>query len=70
VRPAGAETGYDLWLRYAPVENAQRRAEYRSAFRSIVIHSETPTAQVIVVELERASRHLLGSSRAVRAPSG
>ena len=60
-RPARAETGYDLWLRYAPIENAERRAEYRAAFRSIVIPLRMQNSPV-VVELELASRRMLGSS--------
>ncbi|HEU0107536.1 MAG TPA: alpha-glucuronidase family glycosyl hydrolase [Vicinamibacteria bacterium] len=61
-RPVHAESGYDLWLRYAPVENAERRAAYRASLRSIVVQGGTATTQAIVVELELASRRMLGSS--------
>ena len=60
-RPVHAESGYDLWLRYAPVENAERRAAYRALLKSIVVQSRTATARAIVVELELASRRMLGS---------
>jgi alpha-glucuronidase len=60
--PAAAESGYDLWLRYAPVENAQRRAEYRSAIRSIVVPTRSPTGAVIRAELQRGLSRLLGAS--------
>ena len=59
--PVHAESGYDLWLRYAPVENAERRAAYRALLKSIVVQSRTATARAIVVELELASRRMLGS---------
>jgi len=59
-RPAAAESGYDLWLRYAPVENAQRRAEYRAAIRSLVVPTRTPTGAVIRAELQRGLGRMLG----------
>ena len=43
-RPLQAETGYDLWLRYAPVENAQRRGEYRAALKSIFVARPATTS--------------------------
>jgi hypothetical protein len=39
---AGAETGYDLWLRYRPVENPAPRSHYRAA-----LGREGPEAYVI-----------------------
>jgi len=67
-RPAWAETGYDLWLRYAPVESAERRAAYRSAVTSIVAAGRTPTGAVIRAELERGLGRMLGAP--VRPASG
>jgi alpha-glucuronidase len=67
-RPAGAETGYDVWLRYAPVTNAERRAAYLSAVKSIVVPTRTPTGAVIRAELQRGLSRMLGSpSRPARA---
>ena len=65
-RPARAETGYDLWLRYAPVENAERRAAYRSAVTSIVAAGRTPTGALVRAELERGLGRMLGAA----VPSG
>jgi len=59
VRPARAESGYDLWLRYAPVENAERRAAYLSAVKSIVVPTRTPTGAVIRAELQRGLSRML-----------
>ena len=56
-----AETGYDLWLRYAPWPIAAQRAAYRAvrdgdrgASRAL------PTSEVIAAELARGLRGLLG----------
>ena len=57
---AGAETGYDLWLRYRPVENAQLRDDYRRAITHIVATERSPTTQVAVAELRRGLNGLLG----------
>jgi alpha-glucuronidase len=55
-----AETGHDLWLRYVRVENARQRDIYRRAVSSIVVSSNSPTARLIVAELQRGLRGLLG----------
>jgi alpha-glucuronidase len=65
-RPARAETGYDLWLRYAPVESAERRAAYLSAVKSIVVPTRMPTGAVIRAELQRGLSHMLGASVTAR----
>jgi alpha-glucuronidase len=62
--PARAETGHDLWLRYTLVEDATLRASYRRAASSIVVEGDTPTGRVIVAELQRGMRGLLGASPA------
>ena len=56
---ASAEDGYDLWLRYRPVEQpfADR---YRSALTQLVIRSESPTLQAARSELQRGLHGLLG----------
>src|SRR4051794_29735444 len=59
VHVARAETGSDLWLRYRPVPEVMR-ASYSSAIRSIVVPIQSPTGDVIVAELSRGLRGLLG----------
>jgi alpha-glucuronidase len=56
----GAETGYDLWLRYAPLTDAAQRASYRPSATAIVVESRSPTSVAIVSELQRGLRGLLG----------
>jgi alpha-glucuronidase len=59
-RPAQAETGYNLWLRYVPTENAERRREYRRAATSIVAPSRTPTGAIVRAELQRGLGQMRG----------
>ena len=59
--PARAESGYDLWLRYLPIEDANRRDQYRSGITSLVAQQESPTARVALVELRRGLAGLLGT---------
>jgi alpha-glucuronidase len=70
--PAGAESGYDLWLRYVPLEDAAQQRAYRQTVSSIVVHGDSPTAGAIRAELRRALRGLLGTevpvSETVRGP--
>jgi alpha-glucuronidase len=65
--PAGlfAETGYDLWLRYARVEDAALRAAYRRTISHLVVPLQTPTGRVIGAELQRGVRGLLGDELAI-----
>jgi alpha-glucuronidase len=59
-RAAGAETGYDLWLRYAPLPEPQRSA-VRSLVAAILVEGRSQTAQVAAAELRRGLRGLLGT---------
>jgi alpha-glucuronidase len=56
---AAAEDGYDLWLRYRPVEQplADR---YRAALTQLVTGSASPALQVARAELQRGLQGLLG----------
>jgi alpha-glucuronidase len=54
-----AETGYDLWLRYASVADAARRDAYRSSATAIVVAGRSGTSDVIAAELGRGLRGLL-----------
>ena len=57
--PARAETGYDLWLRYRPVDETWRSA-YRQALSAVVVQQSSPTGQAVLSELQRGLRGLLG----------
>jgi len=56
---ASAEDGYDLWLRYRPVEQPWGD-RYRTALTQVVAGSESPTLRVAHAELQRGLRGLLG----------
>ena len=70
---ARAEDGYDLWLRYVRVEDATMRAAYDRALTTLVARDDSPTERIVVAELSRATRGLLGKELARDdsvAPSG
>jgi alpha-glucuronidase len=54
------EDGYDLWLRYRPVADASRLAEYRAAITAIVIEGDSPTLRAVRDELSAGLSGLLG----------
>ncbi len=54
-----AEDGYDLWLRYVPVSDAKRLAEYKLHIKSIAIYGNSPTIQAATEELNRGLAGLL-----------
>jgi alpha-glucuronidase len=54
-----AEDGYDLWLRYKPVENQNLLTDYRSLLKKISISGNSPTVKIIKDELIRASQGML-----------
>jgi alpha-glucuronidase len=56
-----AEDGYELWLRYRPVESAHA-GEYRSAATQLVAAATTPTQVVTRAELQRGLAGLLGAA--------
>ena len=57
--PARAETGYELWLRYRPVDEAWR-STYRQALSAVVVQQSSPTGRVVLSELQRGLKGLLG----------
>ena len=61
---ASAEDGYDLWLRYRPIEAGQLQ-RYRSHASGIVADCSTPTLRVACDELQRGLSGLL--ARSIRA---
>ena len=54
-----AEDGYDLWLRYVPVADAQRLAEYRNQLEGFNISGNSSTIQAATEELNRGFLGLL-----------
>jgi alpha-glucuronidase len=53
------EDGYELWLRYRPIEDAGRLAQYRHVIASAVVLGTTGTVEIIQRELVRALPVLL-----------
>ncbi|WP_425480180.1 alpha-glucuronidase family glycosyl hydrolase [Xanthomonas cassavae] len=54
-----AEDGYDVWLRYQPVDNAAALREHAQA---LVVAGNSPTLQAARQELERGLQGLLGAA--------
>jgi alpha-glucuronidase len=59
---AHAEDGYDLWLRYRPVEAAETVAAYRARASQIVPEPGSPTLQAAERELSMGLAGLLGAT--------
>ena len=59
---ARAEDGYNLWLRYAPVEDAALRGAYRQAIAGVVVQGSPATAAIVSRELARGLEGLLGAA--------
>jgi alpha-glucuronidase len=55
-----AETGYDLWLRYRPVEDVALRDTYRQILSRVRLPAGSAQEGVIRAELERAAQGMLG----------
>ena len=54
---ARAEDGYDLWLRYAPIESAPLRDAYRQAIAGLVVQQSPATGAIVTKEADaRRSR--------------
>ncbi len=54
------EDGYELWLRYAPVDDDALRSAYQAAIRQVVINAASPTLLAARDELTFALERLLG----------
>ena len=59
---AGAENGYELWLRYRPVADAAMARQYGNATSAICINFSNSTADAIRNELELALGQMLGKA--------
>ena len=57
-----AETGYDGWLRYAPIEDRATRSRYDSLPTSVVVLGNSPALDSARNELIRGMRGMLGRS--------
>jgi len=57
---ARAEDGYDLWLRYAPIESAPLRDAYRQAIAGVVVQQSPATGAIVTKEVTRALKGLIG----------
>ena len=57
---ARAEDGYDLWLRYAPIESGPLRDAYAQAFAGLVVQQAPATAAIATREVQRALKGLAG----------
>lgn len=55
-----AEDGYDLWLRYKPVRNAQQMIAYRQAISAVMISGKSPILDAVREELDKGLTGLLG----------
>jgi alpha-glucuronidase len=56
------EDGYRLWLRYDPLADSPRRAQYRAALSQVVLDSSSPTLLAARRELDLGLRGLLGDA--------
>ena len=62
---AADEDGYDLWLRYRPLEAAAKSKLQTQARAIVVTGQSSPTTQVAVAELQKALTSMLGKTPAV-----
>ncbi|MDB5277383.1 MAG: alpha-glucuronidase [Ferruginibacter sp.] len=56
---AQAENGYDLWMRYKPVENKLLLTAYQSLLKQVSIKGNSETIRVLKEELMKASEGML-----------
>ena len=61
---ARAEDGYDLWLRYVPIEDPAQRDAYARALSTLVARGDSPTERLVIGELQRGVSGLLGKDLA------
>ncbi|MGY1519765.1 alpha-glucuronidase family glycosyl hydrolase [Luteimonas sp. A482] len=66
---AQAEDGYDLWLRYRPIESVAA-GEYRARFAQLVAPASTPVQRATRDELLRGLQGLLGQAPAQGEAAG
>ncbi len=57
-----AESGYELWLRYAPITNPQLKTSYAQTINSVILPGKSPSSTIIRDELSRAMNGMLGKT--------
>lgn len=57
--PGRAEDGYEMWLRYLPINNTSLQKTYRQQFTHIVLDTSSPTLQAASEELSLGLSGLL-----------
>ncbi len=57
---AGAEDGYELWLRYRPVSDPVMRKSYGASITGVSLEGSSPTLRAARDEIARGLRGLLG----------
>ncbi len=55
-----ADDGYELWMKYKKIEDANRLAEYQQSITSVIVEGRTETCRIIQDELNRGLGGLLG----------
>ncbi len=58
---AGAEDGYELWLRYRPVSEPAMLRSYSTSITGLAVEGNSPTLRAAREELARGLRGLLGT---------
>ncbi len=59
---SSAKDGYELWLDYSPVENAQIKSQIDPLSSGVFFFGDSPTYELIRKEFEIASQKMLGKS--------
>ena len=59
---AKADDGYDLWLRYKPIQNKSLHGTYMSLLKEVSITGNSATIQIIKDELVKSCKGMLGQS--------
>ena len=67
--PASAEDGYELWLRYRPIE-AAAAADYRTVATQLTPGGESPSIAAATAELRHGLTGLLGTTPGVSETAG
>ncbi len=68
--PARADDGYDLWLRYHPIADPVRLAEYRAAIARVIVEGASPSLDAARDELVTGLRGLLDREVVAEARMG
>ncbi|RYF86259.1 MAG: hypothetical protein EOO00_13395, partial [Chitinophagaceae bacterium] len=64
---AKSETGYDLWLRYLPVDNKSLQQSYRNNITTFIITGTSPTMNIVQTELLKGTSGLLQQNIPIQA---